>query len=221
MTGSAKSQTVLLSVDRATDSLPTQWGPNLKKYSHTFFSAGLIASSGEAGGQIIVGPSTEFAFGLRDKYRVGKVYSLGWDISVNLRIFKLRQDAGKQLPDTLISDVSRMDYGSAILGVFQRFNVDPLRGNTLGKYLDTGVYGEWFYSIHYIRKDRMPDGSRLKQQFTKLPFTRSFSAGVFTRIGLNKISFYGRFRLTSLFLPSFQFPELPALTLGVEAAISR
>src|SRR2546423_1287701 len=92
---SIRSQTVLLQVDRAIDSIPATRGPNLNKFTHFFVSGGFIAGENKTGAEINYGTSIELGAGVRWKYKIGNVYSLGYEWKVNYCEYKLRQKTGK------------------------------------------------------------------------------------------------------------------------------
>ena len=217
----SRAQTVILSVDRSRDSIPGQRGPNLKKFSHVFFNFGFVAGADKPGERINYGTSIEYGFGVRKKYKISPVYSLGWELGLKGKVFKLKQEKGKTFPDTLLNDVERMDYESITISFFHRFNFDPARGNFMGTFLDLGIRGGWNYQIAHVVKNTLPDGSEIKSQITNLPYINHLDCEVFARIGRSHFALYASYRLTKLFKPSYAFPELPALTAGLELAIFR
>jgi len=217
----AMSQTVLLQVDRATDSLPLKRGPNLQKFVHFFLFAGLIAGPDEAGAQIKYGSSADLGMGVRWKYKISDFYSTGFEWRLDYFEDKLRQQDGKTLPDTLLNDVERMDFTSIQLAYYSRFNFDVNRGNYVGYYLDIGALGEWDYSIQHITKNDLPDGSRVVASASSLPYVNHFNYSLLARIGLNKFSIYALYRVSDLFKSQYNYPELPRLTLGLEFAVYR
>ena len=214
-----EAQTVLLSVDRGTDSIPVQRGPNLKKISHVLFNFGFIAGADKPESPIIYGTSIEYGFGVRKKYKISPVYSLGWELIANGKIFKIKQQNGKTFPDTTLNDVERLDYYILNIGFYNRFNFDPGRGNFMGTFLDLGVKGGWNFQTTYVIKNDLPGGSKIKSEISGLPYVNHFNYDVFTRIGRSHISLYASYRLSKLFKPEYAYPELPSLTFGIEAAI--
>jgi hypothetical protein len=214
-------QTVLLQVDRAVDSLPSVRGPNLQKFSHFYFAAGFVLGADETGGKIIYGSSVNLAAGVRWKYKIGKVYSLGYETSFSYLDYKLDQVESKILPDTFLNDIERLDYLSFQLGFYNRFNFDPQRGNYMGYFLDLGIRGEWDYSIEHIRKNELPDGSEVKTSISALPYVNRLNYNLFARIGLNKLLMFVSYRMSDLFKSSYNLPETPRLIAGIELSIFR
>jgi hypothetical protein len=216
---SGAAQTMILEVSRSADTIPTKRGPNLQKFSHGYINFGFIAGADEPGAKIIYGPSVEFGAGARKKYKISPLFSLGWELGANEKIFKLKQENGKSTPDSAINDVERMDYTSAYISFYNRINFDTHRGNYMGTFLDLGINGEWDFSISHIIKNTLPDGSKITSQITGLPFVNNINYQVFARLGKSHLSWYVAYRLSKLFKPIYHDPELPALSTGIDLGI--
>lgn len=216
----SEGQTVLLQVDQTKETINTERGPNLKRYHQFILRGAFLASDDFSGGRIIYGSSANLSFSFRKKYKIGSVYSLGFDIDNQYTDYKLKQEKGKILPDTILNDISeRLDYYTLGVGFYQRFNFDPGRGNFLGFFLDMGIMGEWNYSIKDISKNKLSDGSVLKEVKRNLPYVNALGAKLYSRIGFGRSAFYGSYRLTELFKPSYNYPDLPRFVLGLEIAV--
>ena len=217
----SEAQTVILSVDRGKDSIPSQRGPNLKKISHVFFNFGFVAGADKPGARIKYGSSVEYGIGVRKKYKISPVYSIGWELGFDGKFFHLDQQDGKILPDTTLNDAERMDYGSTTISFFNRFNLDPNRGNFMGTFLDLGVKGCWDWQIYHVIKNTLPDGSKVSSDISALPYVNHLNCEMFARVGRSHLSLYASYRLTNLFKSLYAFPELPVLMAGFELAIFR
>jgi hypothetical protein len=214
------AQTVLLNVDRASETNKEKTGPNQKKFSHVIFRAGIVAFEDKAGARVKPLSSVNIAFGVRNKYKIGTVYSLGYDIETQFTDYKMKQDEDKIFPDTILNNVSqRLDYTSFGLGFYNRFNFDPGRGDFLGTFIDLGIMGTWDFSIKQISKNKMSDGTLLKNIVKHLPYVNNFNSKVYVRAGYSHLSVYGSYRLTDLFKSSYHFPDLPRFIIGVEIAL--
>lgn len=214
-------QTVILQVDRATDSLPPERGPNLKKFTHFFLTAGMVAGADRPGARINYGTSVELGSGVRWKYKISNVYSLGYELRAGYLEYKMKQSPGKIVPDSMLNDKERLDFYSLQIGFYNRFNFDGERGNYMGYFLDLGIRGKWDYSIRHIIKNELPDGSYARSSISGLPYVNRFNYQVFGRLGLNKVLIYAAWRMSDLFKPKYEFPELPRLTVGIELSIFR
>src|SRR6185295_10985925 len=92
---SASAQTMVLNVDRETDSIPSKRGPNLARYTYAFLYGGFVAGADEAGGRIKYGNSGEYGAGIRVKYKIGKVYSMGFEWGLKFLFYKIKQSSDK------------------------------------------------------------------------------------------------------------------------------
>ncbi len=216
---SVQSQTVLLDVDRKQEQRRPESGPNTKTFSHAFFRLGAVASGDFEGARIAYGSSLNLAVGARKKYKITRAISAGYDLEINYTDYKLLQRKGKILPDTILFNKSeRLDFAGPGLGFFTRINFDPQRGNTLGGYLDIGIAGLWNASIKRITKNKLPDGTLVKTVLKNLTYVNDIDAKLIARIGKNHFSLYASYRLTEYFKPSFNYPDLPRVVIGIEAA---
>ena len=216
--GNLSAQTVLLHVDRATDSLASNTGPNLAKFHHVFIGIGSATGTNNPGAEIITPVSTSFFFGVRAKYKFSRIFSGGYDLTAMNQIYKIKQKVGKVLPDSVNHHVGRIQLSSIGISVYQRTNLDPGRGNTMGTHIDLGVRGGWILDARYIFKDNHPDGD-LKGRIKNLRYTQDFDAAILVRIGFSKFSIFGERRLTDVFKKSFGYPELPLYHFGFEQAL--
>ena len=89
------AQTILLDVDRNDEQKTNELGPNLRKFTHLVLHAGMLASADQPGAEIIYGSSVNIAAGIRKKYKVTNVYSVGLDIENQFTFYKLKQEKGK------------------------------------------------------------------------------------------------------------------------------
>jgi hypothetical protein len=217
MSFSAFGQTVLLNVDKGKETFNLENGPNLKKFSHMYLRMAFLVSADKPGAKIIYGSSVNLALGVRNKYKISSVYSIGFEADIQYTDYKMKQTEYKILPDTIINNISqRLDYSSIALGYFNRINFDPQRGNFIGTYLDVGIVGEFHYSIKSISKNEMPDGTERKVVNSKLKYTNNTNVKAIARLGYSHFNLYGSYRLTDLFKSDSGFPDLPRVVFGIE-----
>jgi hypothetical protein len=176
-------------------------------------------SGDKPGARIIYGPSVNLGFGMRFKYKVSNIFSLGYEIENQFADYKLRQEDGKILPDTIQNDMARFDFSSLSVGFFNRFNFDPSRGNFLGTFLDIGIAGEVHYSIKYITKNDGPDGTLLKTTLRHLNYANGFNAKAFARLGFSHFSLFASYRILDIFKSSYNYPDLPRVAAGIDLAV--
>jgi hypothetical protein len=233
----ASAQQLKLEHDVAEDTIARKFGPNLRHYAHFYAGIGLVAGPSEnASSQVRYPASHEVVGGIRYKYKVGEVYALGLEVGTSLQIFKLRQKAAKQLPDTVLHDMEKLQFFNLGLGFYNRFNWDK-RGNYVGNFLDLGVYGNWMLSSVHIHQDNIKGGSpsgveTIRIRESGLNYVEDFNYGFLARLGFNRYVFYGTYRLSDLFdnayvyrngdfVKTFKFAELPRYTLGFQLSLHK
>ncbi|MBL0103279.1 MAG: hypothetical protein IPP51_05675 [Bacteroidetes bacterium] len=210
----AKAQTIVLQKENTTRG-KENFGPNLKNYTQFYFTIGMLASPDFAGARVKHGGSLELGFGLRQKYKVGSVYSWGWLIAYEYQDYELKQEDGKLLPSAQTFDEQRIDISYGYLGLFNRFNFDPSRGNTLGKFFEFGVRGKYALSASEIQKYKVATGNA-QTEISGLKYFRDWQADVYAQLGRGHFSIWGAWRLTELLHSSYNYPKLPYLTVGIE-----
>jgi hypothetical protein len=214
----AEAQTMLLHVDRAVDSLPQRHGQNLPRFSQLYAQGGFVAGPDEAGARIKYGNSMDFAIGFRTKYKLSGFYSLGWELELRGILYRLVQDSGKVVPNTLLNERELLSVSVVQVGIYQRFNFDPKRGNHMGTYLDLGA-SAGYQVMQNILRNKLPDGSVANSSITKVPYDNNLSLRLNVRLGHGHAALYGSWVLTDQFKSSYGFPELPRLTVGLELGL--
>jgi hypothetical protein len=210
---------VLLNIEPDTAVLtPGNYGQNLKKFSHLFFRAGSVVSQGEGGLKIKYITSADFGLGIRNKYKLSAVYSMGWETMFEYTDYKFSKNKMDSLYfGTGSADRQRLDYSSFSLGYFNRFNFDPRRGNYMGKFLDLGINGQVHYVISHIRK--YLDGTTIIWTAKNPSYASRLNANAFMRFGFGRLSLFGTYRLTNAFKEKYNIPELPRIIAGLEIGL--
>lgn len=214
-----QAQTVLLSVDRSSDSLQTNFGPNKKTFVNFYFRGGMVAGSDCPGARLKTMSSGEYGFGLRIKRKLNRSLAYGFDLQWQNLIFKLDQEHGKRFPDTVLHNVERYDLASVRTGAWFRINFDKDRGNSMGKFMDFVVSAEALTAPKHITKDDQPDGSLVKRQEKQLPYIEPFQAHLGFRVGSGRFIAYLNYRLTPLFGKEYAAYDFPLFTAGVDVSI--
>lgn len=203
-------------------------GPNLRYYGHFYIGAGMIADfDEEPGTEIKFLRSANMIFGYRYKLKLLSFYALGFDLNFNQHHYFMEGDKKNPFdpdnPLTFDTDEKKLSLtnNALALEVYQRINIGK-RGNSLGKYLDLGVSGQWNYIVKETIKKEFSDdqnfyGKSLEVR-RKLDYIEDFQYDLTARIGINQLSFYGKYRMNDFFNDKFVMPELPRLSLGVQYA---
>jgi hypothetical protein len=210
----ANAQTIVLQRETVQHSKQDH-GPNLKKFGQVFFTVGMIASPDFPGAKIVYGTSAELGFGIRKKHKVGSVYSFGWLMGYEYTDFKLKQYSGKLISSPQQYDEQRIDINYVYLGLFNRFNFDPSRGNTLGTFFEFGARGKYAFSVSEIQKYKVATGNA-QTSISGLKYFKDRQADAYVLIGHGHFSLWASMRLTELLEPSYNYPKLPNITAGLE-----
>ena len=215
----AQAQTMVLNEDRSKDTVPSTYGPNLSRFTHIFIGLGITVDEGEKGAATKHGFPGEIFFGTRTKYKIGSVYSLGYEFGAHWQYYRLEQEQEKILPDTFIHDAERFDMILPHLTFFQRFNFDPGRGNYIGKYLDIGISGFGALSFAHVAKKENADDSKSKVVTRHLPYTEKLGYSSTARLANNRFVLYATYRISDFFKSKYGYPELPRLMVGLELGL--
>ncbi len=218
----SSAQDVLFNETVNSDSVIEKNGPNLKHYKHPYIGFGFAATQSEnKSSNVDLGLSSNFIFGYRTKLKISNFYAIGYDISYNLSWYRLSQTNDKRTPDSLQNDKERLTFHNFELGLYNRFNFGK-RGNIIGKFIDLGAYADWtFLCSHFTKNKNDANDNIYKTKVTHLKYYEAFNYGVLTRIGINRWVVYANYRLSDLFKSSYNYAELPRLTIGVQIGLHK
>ena len=209
------SQSVLLHED-VKDTVLGKHGPNLKNFSHFYFGVGFINGKPDStGSDINSARSLNIVLGYRYKLKICNFYSIGYDIAYNSYSYFLKQNSTKITPDTIIHEKEKLNFGNIGMSLYMRFNYGR-RGNHVGNFIDLGGYGDYTFAASNFTKDKLPNGNIARTRISHLHYFNSTNYGVLARIGFNRYVIYGNYRLSDIFKSSYNFPELPRLTIGLQ-----
>ncbi|NVO21095.1 MAG: outer membrane beta-barrel protein [Bacteroidetes bacterium] len=213
----AFSQDIVLSQDVKSDSIRPTNGPNLKNYKHLYVGLGFPVFTNEEVNYLKPGTSMVVDYGIRYKRRFNNTFALLADLSVNWASYKIKQDDGKSVPDTVVNDKAKFQINSLTPALFARINVGK-RGNYIGNYLDLGAYGNWNWKKSYKTVNKIDNNQVERNAINRLSYIEPFAYGLMARIGIGRYAISARYRMSDLFKDGIH-PELPRLTLGLELGI--
>jgi len=214
----AFSQEILLKQNVQADSIRPTRGPNLRNYLHGYIGFGFPLHTNEVLNYTKPGTSIDFDFGLRYKRRITNYLAAGLDLGITTAAFKLKQKSPKTVPDTVINDKEKIQISSLVSSGYVRINVGR-RGNYIGNYLDLGAYYGWNFQKKHKTTNENEAGEKVRESTTKLKYVENFSYGLITRIGINRYALFASYRLSDIFISSYEIPELPRLIVGVEVGL--
>lgn len=216
------AQEVLLDVNVNADTVPKKFGPNMKNYTYSFISYGLVLGKSDSTGmESRMWRSNEFIAGIRYKYKISNHVALGTSIYYGLINYHIVQD-DKLFPEPSRYNKEKFIYNNFGGDAYLRLNFGK-RGNRVGNFIDFGGYGDWGFSIKHYTLVEYPtavNGIHFFETYRYgLDYTNPVNYGGLIRIGLNRFVFYGKYRLSNLFNTTVRYPELPRIIAGVEIGL--
>jgi hypothetical protein len=201
------------------DTLKVDRGPNSRKFTHAYLIVGSVVPDSK-----IVDPvySHELGIGWLKKRKLSNTFSVGFDFAFSYVNYRIKDTSYYALPPGSNLIKERMYTRNISLKPWIRINIGK-HGNTLGRYLDLGGFGTWsFTRTHYYKFENpkgTPEGVKGEYLLKKHDWFLPFNYGAMVRIGLNKWSFYGMYRVSDMFKSNVYFNELPRITAGINYAI--
>jgi hypothetical protein len=203
------------------DSIPA-YGQNYRHFVHSYIGFGFIAGpADDKYSKIKYGSSTSYYIGARYKLKLSGWYALGFDISYNYRVYRIAQTINKTIPNTLKHDKEDLRINNISLELYQRFNLNKRRGNSLGTYLDIGAVGDLVvrgvnrYTNIYSEPNEY-GASTSKVRNYDLNYIAPLNYGVMMRLGINHFALYTQYRMGNMFKSSTTFSEFPRLSIGIQ-----
>lgn len=214
----AFSQDILLQQNVKADTIRPTYGPNLRNYLYGYIGLGFPLYTNEAVAYTKPVSSSAFDFGIRYKRKLTNYLAVGIDIGVVAAAYKVKQNDGKTVPDTIINDKEKFQINSLQGSAYARINIGR-RGNYIGNYLDLGAFGGWNMIKKHKTTNENDQGEKVKVITSKLKYVETFSYGLLARIGVSRYALTATYRLSDIFESSSAIPELPRLMVGVEIGL--
>jgi hypothetical protein len=215
------AQTVLLEQNVKKDTIKKTVGPNLKHFVHFYGGISFATSPSEADSiKINYGLSNNVSIGVRYKRKFSKVYALGYNVCFSANANNIKQNKYKRFIDDSIHKQEKLLLTSISIELFNRFNFGK-RGNTIGKFIDLGAYGNLVArSTLYVKDEVKINGQNkttpIETSTRKLYFIEPFGYGVSMRFGINRYVITADYRLSNMFKKSSGFQDLPRLYVGLQ-----
>ncbi len=204
----------------------TNYGPNSTHYIYTYQALNFFTPAiYENQYQINYVKSIDFYYGITYKLKLTNWFSNGLSIFYNLQNINLKKQLATgysaQMKDKIILNNLGAEY-------FWRFSLAK-HGNTIGKYIDLGIWGKYNFNNRYIIKTQQNNSlyssNKQKQVFNNTNLFAPYFYGVSFRIGSKQFSFVAKYTLSDIFGENakqlINIFDLPKLTLGIEIAIVR
>ena len=217
----AQAQQVLVQANVADDTIKTTLGPNRRYFGHAYVGFGLMAGPAGSGAGLRYGlRSSEQRAGGRLKVRFTQVLALTMDLGYAYRRYELAQNNQKTVPTSALHQSESLGLHQLYSEIGLRLNAGR-RGNAVGSYLDLLAGGGWVAGTsHTTEDDPGPGIGSVETTERGLAYLQRWTGGVGARLGFDRYSLVGRYRLSPTFQPSdMAWPELPRWVLGVEVGL--
>jgi len=213
------SQEIIFSKEPAFDTSEVKRGPNRKHYTQSILSIGTLADRGESGARSLIGFPARFSLGWRYKRRLNQTFAIGYNAEATSTRFRLLQEPGKSVPSVAFYDRERMAFYSGRLSPFLRINFGR-RGNHIGKFIDLGAYGEYFFG-HAVTSNYVNNqGIRVKERSVGYTYYNPFQYGLIFKAGKGRFNVFAEYRLSDIFYPALQMPELSRVLAGIQLSLN-
>lgn len=217
------AQRVLISEDVAHERAirNTQFGPNKKHYTHfTIFAGQILGASSDSLPAQYFG-SGSFGFGFRYKNKITKWWAHGIDLAYNYQSFRIKQNDEKSFRTSEKYKKEAVNQHQLQSAYFWRFRIGQA-GNYVGNYIDVGGFGSWTFANNHkwVQQKDTPNVKRIVTNNRQVNYLESIEYGVIGRVGFNKFSIYGKYRLSEIVKSQSSVqPKLPAIVVGMEIKI--
>ncbi len=207
----------------------SNFGQNKKHFAYSFINFGFIIPPSEGNGaDIIYGQSHIFTYGIKYKYKINNIFSIGTGINYNSQIWNLQQNSSKTIPNNIIYDKEKIQLNNIGTETFLRFNIGK-RNNSIGNYIDISPYAELSYKTkHETVINSINSNNILGEEYNvttnvHLNYIENFNYGIKLIFGLGRVSFFGKYRISNIFTPEFKTSisntELNRLIIGLEIGL--
>jgi hypothetical protein len=219
----AQAQRVLFRADPATDSMQVRYGPNRRFYQHVFLGYAPVAGRPDgSGAELRYFKSAEPFIGVRNKFRLSKAASVGFDVRYARLVYALEQNSQKRLPDATLHQQESIVLSQVQLEPFVRLGFGR-RGNVIGRYLDLSGWGGWVMATSHRTEDEPGTNGSARTVVVEhgLPYLRRWPFGVGTRLGSGRYALMARYRLSDTFARGANpaYAELPRWLVGLELGL--
>jgi len=218
------SQKVLMERNVKDYAYSQKTGPNLKTFNHFYMGVGMFPIVESDNGKTDKLSSLFFNFGWRYKYKVNSWYSLGFETEYNHKNFRLIQDNFKIIPNAILHKKEKIVFDNFQIAVYNRINIGK-RGNTIGYFIDLGLYGEIAISIRNKTFDEQLNNSlnagMVKTVNYNLSYPNRYNYGITIKLGYEQLVFFASYRISTMFKSEYNYPELTRINVGVQVGFHK
>lgn len=176
--------------------------------------------------------SGEFVFGFRYQKKLANFMSFGIGGGYYYNQVYFQQNNAKTVPTNATFKNERITNHRVYAELAPRFHFGK-RGNVMGKWLEVGGYAFYNFTSKYTGVYNTSDSlfvnnsgfagtdfkGSIKTSVRNIQFTEPLGYGAMLRFGVNKTSFYIKYRLSDYFKPSYYTAQPGVITIGITEEI--
>lgn len=197
----------------------THWGPNRAHFGHFFMGIGVSTPLDQGMEKDISIPLSEnYRFGYRYRIKIINGLLVGAEANVNSTTYQFKRGEGIPPfgPELLARERATLGNGEG--GLFLRLRFGQ-RGDYIGRYIDLGIGTQLNISSRYLVKKRDLLSSTAREAkiiYSDLELFSPWVHQMTMRIGMDRLSVFGKYRWTRLLRPVVAGVDLPRLIIGME-----
>jgi hypothetical protein len=215
---SLSAQDTLLLQDNPVEKMVNKKGPNSPYFSHLYLAYKSPVPPQNEGSEVLFWRSYGMDFGYRNKVRVSNFYSLGFSFAYSFNRYRMAQVEEKITPDMAIYDEQYLRNNEWRLEFYNRFNLDWNRGNTIGNFIDVGVYGTYHF-WNKVKTETETDNLTVITIAKKLDYVEPWGYGAFAHLGFGAYVLTFEYRHSPYFKEDSGYPDLPQFKVGLQLGI--
>lgn len=214
------SQTILLEKDLNESVYVKKKGPNKKRFFHLYYDYSFYTP--EAGTSLY---NKELSYrnyiGGRNNFRITNNYVMGLGLEFGWETFRIEQTSQKTFPSAEKHKKEFLSTTNIGLEYFNRLLISQ-RENSLGVWIDAGIYGNLNLSSRHVIKDKADPSEQVRYHkiINKgLEYVNPFEYGLKGRLGYKRYALTGTYRISDWMKESNSELEPPRLSVGLELGL--
>lgn len=205
------------------------FGPNKTYFVHSYMNLGFVTPPNSGNDvDFIYGKSHSFSYGIKYKYKIINIFSIGLGVNYNYQSWHLKQNSTKLIPNNVLYDKEKISINNIGAEFFLRFNYG-VRKNTLGNYFDIAPYFEYAFNtkrkitIKSEEQDNILGEKYLTQTNVNLNYIQKINYGMQIKLGFERVALFAKYRFSDIFTNDFKknvsTTELARLIVGIDISL--
>jgi len=219
----SQAQHQLLMEEKVDDYTEKNWVANKRHYIETRAFYGQGINNPVKYYPLKTMGSSEFELGLRYKLKISPILSTGLGAGYFNQSFRVDTEE-KTFPDDNIYDKEVFRVNSLNSKIYLRINIDPKRGNFIGKYFEAGVFGCWSFSQKRIMLTKYNDNedtgiNKSREIHSGLSYIDKIQYGAYLSIGIAGYEVTYRHRLSRIIKEEANDYDFSPNTIGISISL--